>query len=154
MSEPDAPFWEAKSLNQMNRDEWESLCDGCALCCLYQLEDEDSGQLVFTDVCCNLLDTESCRCTRYSERKRLVKRCMVITPDNIEECVQFAPASCAYRLLHEGQALPNWHPLVSGDPNTVHAAGVSVRGRVVSEDDVDERDWEDHAVQWPDEVRY
>ena len=131
----------------MTRQEWESLCDGCGRCCLLKLEDVDSGHIDFTNVACRLLDLGSCRCTRYSERKRFVPDCVVLTPGNIEQ-ISWMPATCAYRLIAEGRELYWWHPLVSGSTETVHSAGVSVRGRAISEKRAG--DLEDHIVEWPD----
>ncbi|MBT5031452.1 MAG: YcgN family cysteine cluster protein [Proteobacteria bacterium] len=144
------PFWKSKRLAEMSRQEWESVCDGCAKCCLNQLEDIETGMLVFTDVCCELLDQKKCRCTRYDERKSLVSRCMVITPENIDRCSEFAPSSCAYRLLYEGKELPIWHPLISGNPDSVVEAGMSVRGRIRSESSAGD-DWEEYVVDWPED---
>ena len=143
----ETPFWKRKALDQMTRTEWESLCDGCGKCCLLKLEDEDTGAFYPTDVACYLLDGESCRCTSYDLRKRLVPDCVVLTPDNVLE-LGFMPATCAYRLLAEGKDLHWWHPLVSGDPESVHLAGVSVRHRIVSEKQVADAELEDHIVQW------
>jgi len=139
------PFWKTKTLSEMNREEWESLCDGCARCCLHKLEDEDTGEIMQTNVCCRLLDTEACSCTKYSERRRLVPDCQVLTPENVA-MFNWMPRSCAYRRLHEGKDLEWWHPLVSGDPDTVHQAGISVRGKAVSERDAD--DLFMHLVDW------
>ena len=141
------PYWKSKSLGEMTRQEWESLCDGCGRCCLLKLEDVDSGHIDFTNVACRLLDLGSCRCTRYSERKRFVPDCVVLTPGNIEQ-ISWMPATCAYRLIAEGRELYWWHPLVSGSTETVHSAGVSVRGRAISEKRAG--DLEDHIVEWPD----
>ena len=143
----EAPFWKRKRMAQMTDAEWESLCDGCGKCCLLKLEDEDTGAFYPTDVACYLLDGESCRCTSYDFRKRLVPDCVVLTPDNIRE-LGFMPATCAYRLLAEGQDLPWWHPLISGDPESVHQAGISVRYRIVSEKEVADADLEDHIIEW------
>ncbi len=141
----EAPFWKRKSLSEMTRREWESLCDGCGKCCLNKLEDEDTGEIALTEVACRYLDLGNCRCTDYANRLTLVPDCISLTPDNVSR-LPWLPATCAYRLLAEGSDLYWWHPLVSGDPGTVHEAGVSVRGKVVSEDDVD--DLEDHVVEW------
>ncbi|HEX8570929.1 MAG TPA: YcgN family cysteine cluster protein [Caulobacteraceae bacterium] len=126
------PFWETKPLAAMNAREWESLCDGCGLCCLIRFEDEDTGEIIPTRVSCQLLDADACRCKDYANRKATVPDCIKLTPDNIDD-LMWMPRSCAYRRLHEGRPLPAWHPLLTGDPESVHAAGVSVRGQVVSE---------------------
>jgi uncharacterized protein len=146
------PFWKRKTLAEMSSAEWESLCDGCGRCCLNKLEDEDTGEIYFTDVGCRLLDGQSCRCCGYADRTSVVEDCMQLTPQNVGE-LTWLPPTCAYKLLAEGRDLYWWHPLVSGDPESVHAAGVSVRGRVVaSEDEIGDEQLEDHIVQWPGEV--
>jgi uncharacterized cysteine cluster protein YcgN (CxxCxxCC family) len=126
------PFWETKSLRQMTVAEWESLCDGCGLCCLIRFEDEDSGEIIPTRVSCRLFDADLCRCSDYAGRKAHVPDCIKLTPHNIDN-LMWMPRSCAYRRLHEGKPLPQWHPLLTGDPESVHKAGVSVRGQTVRE---------------------
>jgi uncharacterized cysteine cluster protein YcgN (CxxCxxCC family) len=131
------PFWRTKTLAQMTRVEWESLCDGCGRCCLVRFEDEETGEVVPTRISCRLLDTDTCRCTDYAHRRRWVPDCIKLTPEKIED-LAWMPRSCAYRRLHEGRDLADWHPLVSGDPQSVHRAGISVRGQVVSETALDD----------------
>ncbi len=131
------PFWETKPLSAMNAGEWESLCDGCGLCCLIRFEDEDTGEIIPTRVSCQLLDADACRCKDYANRKATVPDCIKLVPDNIED-LMWMPKSCAYRRLHEGKPLPVWHPLLTGDPETVHEQGVSVRGQVISETALDD----------------
>ena len=147
MSVKGKPFWERKRLQDMTRAEWESLCDGCAKCCLAKLEDEDTGDVHYTDVACRLLDLGRCRCRRYNERHRLVPDCAALTPRTVGS-FSWLPRTCAYRLVAEGKPLAWWHPLVSGDPETVHRAGVSVRGRVISETQVPDQDLEERIVDW------
>jgi uncharacterized cysteine cluster protein YcgN (CxxCxxCC family) len=143
------PFWKTKSLTEMTESEWESLCDGCGRCCLNKLEEEDTGKLFFTDVGCRLLDGQTCRCRDYPNRLDLVDDCLKITPQQLTE-IDWLPPSCGYRLVAEGKDLYWWHPLVSGDPDTVHIAGVSVRGRLSGTDDViSDPQLEDHIVRWP-----
>ena len=127
------PFWRTKSLDQMSAAEWESLCDGCGLCCLIRFEDEETGEVIPTRVACKLLDQHLCRCKDYVNRKAHVPDCIKLTPWNIE-ALAWMPPSCAYRRLHEGRGLPSWHPLITGDPDSVHVAGVSIRDQTVSED--------------------
>lgn len=134
-------------LGRISRREWECLCDGCARCCLHKIEFEDTGEIVYTRIVCRYLDQESCRCQVYTQRTSLVPTCYRLTPDNLTE-VYFMPETCAYRLLAQGQQLPSWHPLVSGEPDSVHSAGISIRGRVVSEEDVASEDWPEHVVDW------
>ena len=126
------PFWEFKRLEEMTVAEWESLCDGCGLCCLVRFEDEETGEIIPTRVHCRLFDPDQCRCTDYAARKAQVPDCIKLTPGNIE-ALEWMPPSCAYRRLHEGKDLPHWHPLITGDPESVHRAGVSVRGQTISE---------------------
>ena len=142
------PFWKTKTLTTMTRSEWESLCDGCGRCCLHKLRDEDTEALAWTEVACRLLDTTSCFCRDYANRRDHVPDCVKLTPKRLAK-IDWLPPSCAYRLVAEGKDLPSWHPLVSGDPSTVHSSGASVRGRVVSERAAG--DLEDHGVDWPGE---
>jgi uncharacterized cysteine cluster protein YcgN (CxxCxxCC family) len=144
----DVPFWRKKTLGEMSRAEWESLCDGCGRCCLNKLEDMDTGEIFWTDVACKLLDGESCRCKDYRGRKKLVPDCVKLTARGVPR-LSWLPPTCAYRLIDEGRALYWWHPLVSGDPESVHLAGISVRGRTVSEADFPVQDLEDRVVSWP-----
>jgi len=128
-------FWKTKTLRQMSPSEWEALCDGCGKCCLVKLIDDLTDDLHYTTVACKLLDCESCQCGDYENRKTLVEDCVILSPRLIEE-LNWMPSTCAYRLIHEGKDLYWWHPLISGNPDTVHEAGISVRGRVISEREV------------------
>ncbi len=141
------PFWQRLSLAEMDQEQWESLCDGCARCCLIKLEDEDSGEVVYTGVTCQLLDLDHCRCTRYPERHALVEDCVQLGPEQAAT-FHWLPRTCAYRILAEGGDLPEWHPLVSGDPDSVHEAGISVRGRAISEAHVHPDGLEEHVIRW------
>ena len=143
------PFWEEKTLAEMSAEEWEALCDGCGRCCLMKLEDEDSGEILNSDVHCRLLDPDSCRCTDYPNRQAKVPDCIKLTPQNVTT-ISWIPKSCAYRRLAEGRGLAWWHPLLSGDPETVVAVGVSVRGRTMNETDVKDGEWESHVAEWPE----
>lgn len=127
-------FWKCKSLAEMSRTEWESLCDGCALCCLQKLEDDTTGNVYFTDVACQLLDTDACRCTDYANRAKRASTCLVLTAHE-PRTFDWLPGTCAYRLLAAGEELPEWHPLVTGDPQSVHEAGISARGKCISENE-------------------
>jgi uncharacterized cysteine cluster protein YcgN (CxxCxxCC family) len=146
----EVPFWRRKSLSQMTDSEWESLCDGCGRCCLNKLEEDESAvETFYTDVGCRLLDGQTCRCRDYKHRLDLVDDCVQLTPESLKT-IKWLPPSCAYVLLGQGRDLYWWHPLVSGDPETVHAAGVSVRGRVrATELDVPDDELEDYIVDWP-----
>ncbi|MEM1286872.1 MAG: YcgN family cysteine cluster protein [Pseudomonadota bacterium] len=143
-----APFWETKTLDEMSVDEWESLCDGCGRCCLSKLEDEDTGEIAHTCVSCTLLDTQTGQCSDYTNRFSKVSDCLAVTPE-MARTSAWLPPTCAYRRLAEGRGLAWWHPLISGTPETVEIAGVSVAGRVISEDNVHLDDLEDFIADWP-----
>lgn len=145
------PFWRTKTLEEMSPSEWESLCDGCGRCCLNKLEDWDTGEIHWTNVACTLLDHGTCRCRDYPRRTEIVPDCLTLTPAEVRT-MTWLPPTCGYRLVAEGKSLAWWHPLVSGRGETVQEAGVSVSGRVVSEDDVTVEDYEDHLAGWPGEV--
>lgn len=139
-------FWELP-LDELSAAEWEALCDGCGKCCLNKIEYEDDGSLDFTCVACKLLDGDSCLCSSYPNRHDYVPDCVVLTPDKLSEISWWLPATCAYRLRAEGKPLYPWHHLISGDPESIHRAGVSVRGRTVSEADVPEEDWDRYVIE-------
>lgn len=147
MTKPEKPFWRRKTLSAMTNEEWESLCDGCAKCCLHKLQYDDTGEIDYTNVACRLLDTTSCRCRKYAIRSMLVPDCVQLTSDVVGG-LAWLPKTCAYRLVDEGKDLPDWHPLKTGDPQSVHKAGMSVRGRVIPEQDAGPL--EHHVVDWDD----
>ncbi|RYH03807.1 YcgN family cysteine cluster protein [Salipiger sp. IMCC34102] len=142
-------FWERVPMDRMTRAEWEALCDGCGKCCLNKLEDEDSGEVALTRVACRLLDNDTCLCSQYPIRHQFVPECIVLTPKTIQDNMYWLPQTCAYRLLAKGEALYDWHPLISGDAEGPHAAGVTLRGQTVSEYEVADDDWEDHIIEEP-----
>ncbi|GAA6185086.1 MULTISPECIES: YcgN family cysteine cluster protein [Alteromonadaceae] len=155
----EANFWQTKSLKQMNRQEWEAICDGCAKCCLHKIIDEDASQtdgqqaateeLHFTNVVCSFLNTKTCACTQYADRDELVPECVTLSQDNLHQ-LAYMPPSCSYRRLNEGKGLPSWHPLLHKNKKSeMHKAGMSVRGKTVFDRDVDESKFEDHIVIWP-----
>jgi len=167
MTKPEekAPFWQEKSLAEMSRTEWESLCDGCAKCCLNKfIDDEDTNdetelqptdhlkegeQVVYSSIACYLLNEKSCQCSQYDKRTTLVPDCVQLTQDNLAD-VFFMPPSCTYRRLQEGRGMPSWHPLLhKGKKSAMHKAGMSVRGKIVKDDDIDLEDFEDYIVTWP-----
>jgi uncharacterized cysteine cluster protein YcgN (CxxCxxCC family) len=146
------PFWKRKTLEEMTPAEWESLCDGCGRCCLNKLEEDGSDKTFFTDVACRLLDHDTCRCKDYANRLALVPDCVGLTPAEVRQ-IPWLPPTCAYDRLAKGKDLPWWHPLVSGDPETVHLAGISVRGRVgACESQVPDEELESWIVSWPGKV--
>lgn len=140
-------FWQNYDLTELSKAEWEALCDGCGKCCLIKLEDEDTGELKYTNIGCRLFDDSTCRCGNYALRRQLVARCVVLTPQNIERNAHWMPSTCAYRLLQEGGDLPDWHPLITGTRDTVHSAGISMRGKTVSEYEVEEDDLQDYVIE-------
>ena len=142
-------FWEKKRLDRMSRREWEALCDGCGKCCLNKLEDEETGEVALTRVACRLFDDTTCRCAQYPIRHQFVPECIVLKPENIERNLYWMPVTCAYKRLWLGQGLPDWHPLLTGSPDSVHDAGVSMLQRTVSEFEVADEDWEDHIIEEP-----
>ncbi len=139
------PFWEAP-LESLDRGQWEALCDGCGKCCLGKVEDDDTGRVYPTNVACRLLDIETARCTDYRRRRFYVPDCLRLTPAKVGE-YSWLPESCAYVLRSKGKPLPDWHYLVSGNRETIHEAGMSVKGKVISE--VDAGELEDHIVEQP-----
>jgi uncharacterized cysteine cluster protein YcgN (CxxCxxCC family) len=141
------PFWKTKTLQEMTQPEWESLCDGCAKCCLVKLEDEDTKELFFTSLHCKLLDGKTCQCSDYANRKKYVPVCVKLTPE-IVATVDWLPESCAYRLVHEGKDLHDWHHLISGDREEVHRRGYSAKGRTRTEEGVADEDAIDYVMDW------
>ncbi|APH72890.1 YcgN family cysteine cluster protein [Aquibium oceanicum] len=144
----DRPFWKTKDLDEMSKAEWESLCDGCGKCCLAKLEDEDTGEIYWTSVGCRLFDADLCRCVDYTNRLSRVSDCVKLTPQNVRT-ISWLPSTCAYRLVAEGRDLPDWHPLRSGRPESVHEAGISMRGRITAlEQELDEpEDYFEHVLE-------
>ncbi len=139
-------FWETTPFHRMSREQWESLCDGCGKCCVHKLEDEETGEVFPTNVCCRLLDTRTARCSDYRNRKALVPECVRLTPARLDE-LDWLPNSCSYVRVHRGQGLAEWHHLITGDRASIHRAGQSVAGRVISEDQAG--DLEDHIIDKP-----
>jgi uncharacterized cysteine cluster protein YcgN (CxxCxxCC family) len=141
----ETPSWVNQPLQELDSNQWELLCDRCGRCCLIKLEDEETGELAYTDVACHLLDGTTVRCRQYADRHRVVPNCLVFNAEGAER-FDWLPETCAYRRRAAGLPLPSWHPLVSGDPESVHRAGFSVQGRIVSEQEVDEEELEDHVT--------
>jgi uncharacterized cysteine cluster protein YcgN (CxxCxxCC family) len=141
------PFWQVKSLDEMTGQEWESLCDGCARCCLHKLEDEDTGDVYYTAVVCQYLDQETCRCGDYANRHVNVPNCVELTSGKVSE-FHWLPTTCAYRRLAEGRGLADWHPLVAGNRDMMEQEGISVTGKVVNERFVHPDDFEEQIIHW------
>lgn len=148
MTSSTAPFWQTVPLDQMSSEQWESLCDGCGRCCLNKLRDEDTEEVIYTNVACRLLDTHTCRCTDYADRHRKVPDCVTLTPELLAE-IDWLPPSCSYRLLRDGFDLPDWHPLRTGNEKGVHRSRASVQDRCISERRAGPL--EDHLEDWPGE---
>ena len=144
-----ARFWETVPLDRMSQKEWEALCDGCGKCCLNKLEDEETGEVALTNVACRLFDDATCHCAQYDIRHQFVPECISLSPSNLDRNLYWMPETCAYKLLHTGRPLPGWHPLITGDANSVHTAGVSMQGRTYPEFEISEDDWEDHIIEEP-----
>jgi len=140
-------YWETKTLSEMTDPEWESLCDGCARCCLHKLEDEDTGEVFYTSVVCRFLDHDNCRCGDYANRNKNVPNCVHLTLKNIDE-FHWLPDTCAYRVLSEGKQLADWHPLNSGTKASVKQAGISISGRAIDERHVHPDGYEEHIIHW------
>jgi len=140
-------FWKTKKLSEMSTEEWESLCDGCGKCCLHKLEDEDTGEIAYTNVACKLIDLKTCRCTRYTERSQLVPECLNLKRFDFTQ-YHWLPATCAYRLVNDQQELPSWHPLISGRSTSVKKAGISIHRYAIKESP--SLDLEDHIIEWLD----
>jgi uncharacterized cysteine cluster protein YcgN (CxxCxxCC family) len=145
MSAHETPFWRSKKLSEMTLEEWESLCDHCGRCCLNKLEDEETGEILFTNIACNLLDTDSCRCTQYAQRCQRVPDCIDLRSARFNQ-YHWLPSSCAYRRLAEGSDLPSWHPLVTGDSRSVRDAGISVGSYAIKESEAGELT--QHVIEW------
>ena len=144
-------FWESKKLNQMNEEEWESLCDRCGKCCVIKLIDEDTNFLHYTNVSCHLFDKEKCHCKDYNNRKKIVKDRVELSVDNLE-VIKWLPETCSYKLLSEGKNLPNWHPLIQGNRNLMEKENNSVKGRVISENSIDKENIKDYLFNWNKEI--
>ena len=140
-------FWEIKKLSELNSDEWESLCDGCGKCCVIKLIDEDTNHLHYTNISCHLLDTENCSCKNYKDRKKIVKDCVKLSPNNLDD-LKWLPSTCAYKLINEGKKLPNWHPLVQGDKSLMVKGKHSVTGRVIPENKIDKKNITEYIFNW------
>jgi uncharacterized protein len=151
MTELQQPNWTRKPLAGMTPEEWEILCDGCGRCCLFKLEDEDSGEIFFTNVACRLLDSDTCRCMDYEYRFQLVPGCVKLTQQNIYD-FNWLPDTCAYRRLIFEKPLEWWHPLISESPHTVHDVGISMRGKIIAEEEADLDQLEQYVISWDNQT--
>ena len=142
-------FWETTHITRMTQDEWEALCDGCGKCCMNKLEDEDTGDVVLTCVACRLFDDTTCRCAQYDIRHQFVPECISLSPGNMDRNLYWMPETCAYKLLWQGKPLFDWHPLISGDAQTVHDAGVSMQNATHPEFEIPEDEWENYVIKEP-----
>ena len=140
-------WWNQLALEALDRKQWEALCDGCAKCCLHKLEDEDTGEICFTQVRCRYLDEESCSCSDYANRSVLVPECIQLDSESAAD-LEWLPSTCAYRLRARGEPLPEWHYLVSGSRDTVHEQGISIRGRAISDEFVHPEGYDEHIINW------
>jgi len=138
-------FWLGKTLEDFSPAEWEALCDGCGQCCLYKLDDHQNNGVLFTNVACRFLDLDTCQCIAYPTRKSAMPTCVRLTPEKVRE-IDWLPPTCAYRLIMEGKPLADWHPLISGDPESVHRAGISVQSRAISENQVDMKELDKYVI--------
>tara|TARA_B100000287_G_scaffold132302_1_gene124414 strand:+ start:494 stop:946 length:453 start_codon:yes stop_codon:yes gene_type:complete len=137
-------FWEKYTLDQLNQDEWEALCDGCAKCCLLKIDDKK--KIFITNISCSMLELDSCRCSDYLNREKNIKACLKLTKDNLKNNSKFLPSSCSYKLIGEGKPLPSWHHLISNDKESVHRMNQSIKNYCVSETSVDQEIYEDHII--------
>ena len=143
----DQPFWVKKTLDQMSPSEWEALCDGCGKCCLHKLEDDETGDVYYTKMACKLLDITTCQCSDYPHRKQRVDACLTLSPEDVDD-FYWLPLTCSYRILHEGKALPEWHPLIVGDKTEMDQANITVSHFAKPETAVAEDQWQDQIIQW------
>ena len=140
-------FWKNLSLSELNQSEWEALCDGCGLCCLVKLEDDETQEIAYTKVACKLLDCQTAQCSDYPNRKQHVPDCIQLTPEKLDQ-IHWLPGSCAYRRINEGKSLPAWHHLITGSRHNVVKARKSAAGRCISELDVDPEEIDEYIVRW------
>jgi uncharacterized cysteine cluster protein YcgN (CxxCxxCC family) len=142
--QPELPFWKTVALKDMSKQQWESLCDGCARCCLQKLQDDETDEVFYTEIVCRYMD-ENCQCSTYQDRHVKVPTCVWLKPEDVKN-FHWLPSTCAYRMVSEGKDLASWHPLVSGDKNSVHTADISIKGKGIPDDQVPEDEWQDHII--------